>query len=394
MHTDMSLRQVEYHFGSFSKTRDALFPKEKDLAANHAIKEQKSYIGKLESQLGRRLNFEEELLAVVGRQIKSLNPVKYKGVKSQKKNQLRELVVMLNDTHYGLIVDKEELNNNNEFGWTQACRRTAMLIREAVTYKPHARKEVGKVHLVINGDIIAGIIHGTTTKGLELWVHQMNGALHILTHAIQTLVAEFPEVEVHGISGNHDDAIHKREHGKRAVSEKFDSYINATLYSLSVVFKNNPRVKFNIPKTPFMFLNLPGGRAMAAHGDTVFSKSLGNPGRSINVKGISDAIKSFNAGEIAKGKAPIKLVLLGHVHTYAHFITEDGVEVYIAPSLSGVDSYAQSLTINQNFIGQVVFESTKEFILGDSRLVRLQQADEDRTLDEIIPIYKNELSAK
>jgi len=33
-------------------------------------------------------------------------------------------------------------------------------------------------------------------------------------------------------------------------------------------------------------------------------------------------------------------VLFGHTHSYAHFITNDGVEIYNAPSLSGLDAYA------------------------------------------------------
>ena len=130
---------------------------------------------------------------------------------------------------------------------------------------------------------------------------------------------------------------------------------------------------------------------MFAHGDHVFSKAIGNVGTAINVKALSIAIKNFNSGEVVKGNAPIKLLLLGHVHCYAHFITDDDVEVYIAPSLSGADSYSHSLTINTNFAAQVVFESTPEFILGDSRLIRVLKADKLSELDKIIPTYNKEL---
>ena len=46
---------------------------------------------------------------------------------------------------------------------------------------------------------------------------------------------------------------------------------------------------------------------------------------------------------------------------------------------------------NNNFIAQPVFESTKDFILGDSRLIRLNAADQDPELDKIIPVYSKEL---
>ena len=165
-------------------------------------------------------------------------------------------------------------------------------------------------------------------------------------------------------------------------------------YALSTAFRNNKNVRFNIPKTPYGFIDLPAGRAMFFHGDHVFSKCMGGVGNSINVKAFSNAIKSFNAGEMNKGNKPIKLLIGAHVHVYCHFITDDGVEVYIAPSLCGTDAFAHSLTINNNFAAQAVFESTPEFILGDSRLIRVTKADTMVELDEIIPTYNKELSWK
>jgi hypothetical protein len=224
-------------------------------------------------------------------------------------------------------------------------------------------------------------------------VHQLNAALHIFTYVIQNLMTEYNQIEIHGIAGNHDRAVHKN-HGKRVVSEVYDSYANSIFYGLSTAFRNNEQVSFNFPKTPYGFIDLPAGRAMYAHGDHVFSSSLGNPGKAINVKSLTESIRNFNAGEIAKGNPPIKLLLLGHVHVFAHFITTDGVEVYISPCLSGLDSFAHSLTINNSFVAQPIFESTKDFILGDCRLIRLNKADDDKELDKIIPVYEKELKFK
>ena len=135
--------------------------------------------------------------------------------------------------------------------------------------------------------------------------------------------------------------------------------------------------------------------AVVAHGDTLFSRALGNPGTSINVKSLSNEIRAWNAAEVSRGRAPVKLLLFGHVHSYAHFITADGVEVYIAPSLSGTDAYSHgAFNANTNLVGQVVFESTPNFIMGDSRLIRLNSADKDASLDRLIPIYENSLKWK
>lgn len=389
---DASLTPWELRkLGGLSNIKNVHFPQEdKDLATTRTLSQSNTYIKKLERQLGDKLALQDELKSVVDANITPLPKIPFKAYKSNKTSLKREVVAMLNDTHIGLVVDPEEIGDLNSFDFKEAGRRFAYFVKEVADYKPHVRAEVRKMHLILNGDLIAGIIHGLDTKGIHLLVHQKNALLHILVHGLTFLAQEFKDIEVHGIAGNHCRAIHKN-HGQRPVSEVYDSLVNDTFYSLSVAFRNNPRIGFNFPKTPYGFIKLPGGRAMFAHGDHIFSKAIGNVGNTINVKALSIAIKNFNAGEVVKGNDPIKLLLLGHVHCYAHFITDDGVEVYIAPSLSGSDAYSHSLTINTNFAAQVVFESTPDFILGDSRLIRVLKADNMSELDKIVPQYNKEL---
>jgi hypothetical protein len=389
--TDWTWKQV----GGLELIKRKFFPfEEKDLAFIEEAKDDSAYISKLESSLGKRDLLDRKLVEEIQKNFKPIVKIKPTSLRTKNKSKIkREMVAMLNDTHIGVIVDPEEVNHGNSFDFKEAGRRFALFAKEVSDYKPHARNETKKLHLVLNGDLIAGLIHGLTTRSIHLMIHQINGAVHIFSHTIAHLAKDFEELEIHAIPGNHCRAVHK-EHGKRAIAETYDSYANIIFYALSGIFKNNKQIKFNVPKTPYGFINLPAGRAMYAHGDHLFSKALGNPGRSINVKALSGAIKDFNAGEIAKGNKPVKLLLLAHVHTFAHFITDDGVEVYIAPSLSGLDQFAHSLTINNNFVAQVVFESTNKYILGDSRLIRLNEADNQSDLDKIIPEYKKELVYK
>lgn len=386
----LSGRQIR-KFGGLPKIKKAHFPEtEKSLGDIVELSRQTSYINKLEKLVGTQELLEREFKKALDK-LKPIPKIKFRKAKAVKKSQdMVEMVGMLNDTHIGLIVDPEEIGNGNSFDFKEACRRFAFYTKQVGEYKKDKRDRVSKLHLILNGDLLAGIIHGLETKGIHLLVHQINAAVHIFTHVVANLAKEYSKIEVHGIAGNHDRVIHK-DHGKRPVSEVYDSYANMIYYALSVAFRNNPEITFNFPKTAYGFIDLPAGRAMYCHGDHIFSKALGYPGNSINVKGLSAAIRDFNAGEIAKGKPPIKLLLLAHVHTFAHFITSDGVEVYIAPSLVGLDAFAHSLTHNQSFVAQVVFESAKDFILGDSRLIRLSAADKDESLDNIIPTYNKEL---
>jgi hypothetical protein len=378
---------------SLKAVQQRFFPiTEKQLAENLETKEYNDQIKALETKLAKRQYFEAKLLESIEKNISPLSKIPQKKFKPSSTTQDRHLVVMLNDTHYGLLVHGDEVNGVNSFGWEQACRRSAMMLKETLNFKVHNRDQVNKVHLVLNGDLIQGIIHGLMYNQMEKSIFQVNGAIHILTHFINMLAQEFKEVEVHGLCGNHEDSPHKREHGKRVNAEKYDSYANMIFYALSAAFRNSPHIHFNVTKGIFLSMDLPGGRAAICHGDTLFARALGNPGTSINVKALSEEIRKFNEGEVSRGKAPIKLFLFGHVHNFAHFITSGGVEVYIAPSLSGTDGHSHgSYNANSNLIGQVVFESTPRFIMGDARLIRLQDADSNVELDELIPVFKNNL---
>lgn len=378
--------------GGIDLIKKTYFPfEEKDLASIAEMKNQTKYINKLEEAAGNKALFQKTLIDAIDKNLKPLPRPKTVKFKKEKDENKTTIVSMLNDTHYGLKIDKDEIDNLNSFSWVEACRRTAFTVKKTINFKKHRKNQYRKLHLVLNGDLLAGIIHGTKSQTLELWIHQVNGGTNILTNAIHQYSQEFNEVVVSCVGGNHEELPHKREGGHRVTQEHYDNFSNSMFYALSVAFRNYSNVSFDIPKTPYLFLDLPAGRAGVFHGHNLFSKALGNPGKAINVKGLTDSIRDFNAGELGKGRDPLKLVLFGHTHCHFHFITNDGVEVYGAPSLSGLDGFAHQLTINSNFIGQVVFESTKDFILADARLIRLKSADKDSSLDNIIPIYKNQL---
>lgn len=379
--------------GGFAKIKATLLPDhDKDLKTIVKLGQAGSYIGKLEKTVGQKLNIEEMVQEVIkGLKVK-IQPQKRQVSNKELKDKV-QMVAMLNDVHYGMVVDGDENGGLNSYNWKEAGRRTALFIKEICNYKPHKRKQVEKLHLVLNGDIIEGILRGGQGNEQHLLTHQMNGSIHILTHAIEYLRKDFNKIDIHCLAGNHDRMVHKNG-GQRPTSEIYDSYANIIYYSLSTIFKADKNVNFFIPKTPYGFIDLPAGRLMYLHGDGLWNKQIGNPGKSVNIGTISSAIREFNAGEISKGNKPVSMVLIGHTHGHANFQTSDGVEVCIAPSLCGVNGFAHMLNINHNLIAQVVFESTKDFIFGDSRLIRLNKADNDKSLDSVIPLYNKQLKCQ
>lgn len=384
----LSERQIR-KFGGFAKIKTAHFPETKKSHGDiKSLTDQAAYIRKLETELGKKQLTEKLVQDTLNNLIA---PIKVPEASIKPKKGLhREVVVSLNDTHFGLIVDPAEVGGTNKYGWQEACRRTAMMAQQVAEYKIEKRGEVKKLHIVLNGDIVQGKIHDMTALTSDLMALQQNGAIHILTHFIGYVKQFYPEVDVHGISGNHDDSPHRRE-GGRVTSHKYDSVINPVYYALSAAFRNEKNISFNFPKGLHIDVKLPGGRAVFAHGDTMFSKQLGNPGTNINVKGLSDVINRWNQAEISKGNKPATLFVFGHTHFYCNFRTFDGIQVLILPCLSGIDPYAHSLALNHNNADQGVFESTPGYNLGDLRLVDLLKADNNVELDKIIPVYDRSL---
>lgn len=384
--SDWDLRKL----GGFSNLKKLYFPADdQDLAAIHDLKKAKSYISRLEKQVGEKESFENQVKEAILDRIKPIKVKPYKP-KTKRTKEKKHVVGMLNDLHIGLKVEESEVDGLNKYNFEIASRRVAMYIKQLCNYKLDKRDEVETLHLLINGDLIAGIIHGLNGQDLYMLTHQFNGAVHILSSAISRLAENYKHVKVYFSTGNHGDSPHRRE-GHRVLSQIYDSIEGQIFYAISISHKSTKNVEFIAGHTLYQDFQLPAGRAAFTHGHIMFSAQLGNPGSSLNTKGLGVAINDFNTSQRNVNKEEVKLFLFGHTHCHFHITTRNGVEVYNAPSLSGIDSYAYSIGITYNLVAQVFFESTPDYILGDSRLVHLNKADDDESLDSIITPYKQEL---
>lgn len=379
-------------FGGLSSIKKSFPMSVKELDIIKKQKDSAAYINKLEKELADKQSLEKDIQAAI---IKKIQPVKVKSYVSKKKKtkELRHVVAMLNDTHIGLKVDPKEVDNLNKFNFEIASRRIGFFIDEVCNYKLEKRDEVDEIHLLLNGDLIAGIIHGLQGDDLNLLTHQFNGAVHIFTNAVSNLAKSYKHVKVYFSTGNHGDSPHRRE-GGRVLSQIYDSIEGQIFYAVSAAHKDTSNVEFIAGHTLYQDFNLPAGRAMFTHGHLMFSKALGNPGTNVNTKSLSVAMSDFNSSQRRMGKEEIKLLLVGHTHTHFHITTKNGVQIYNAPSLSGVDSFAYSIGINYNLTAQVVFESTAKHIVGDVRLIHVDVADGQAKYDKVIPPYEKELVYK
>jgi hypothetical protein len=144
--------------------------------------------------------------------------------------------------------------------------------------------------------------------------------------------------------------------------------------------------------SPFAIIEAHGHLFFQTHGDTIIN--VGNPGNSLNMRSINNQINKLNVSEIG-GVKKFAGILVGHVHTPTVQLMENGCMLIINGCLSGLDPYANSISIFESHPTQQLFEITESHAVGDIRLIQVKSADSNAELDKIItPFEKQDLDVK
>jgi UDP-2,3-diacylglucosamine pyrophosphatase LpxH len=373
--------------GGFKNLKDLYFPKsEEDLVVKKTAELVSSHRKKIENQLGTRAMLNKEFAESFQETVSKIDFKIHKPVKDTKiikKPSARTLVAHMSDTHFGCNVDSAEMGGLNRYDWTIASRRAALFAEQIVKYKPHYRKETDLV-LVINGDIIAGMIHNQEWF-VDLLTTQFAGTLSILTQMISYLAQNFRNVKVVFQPGNHGRSMHKAS-TERGTTHKWDSYETQIYIAIREVCKAKlPNVTVDIPVSPFAIFEAQGHNFFVTHGDTVIN--VGNPGKAINIGSINNQVNKLNASHLG-GNKKFAGVIIGHVHTPTLQLMESGCMLIINGCLSGLDPYANSIGIFDSNPTQQIFEVTEKHAVGDVRFIQVKDADNNTALDNIIEPFK------
>jgi hypothetical protein len=127
------------------------------------------------------------------------------------------------------------------------------------------------------------------------------------------------------------------------------------------------------------------------HGDTHID--TGNVGQTINVKAISTETLKLNAA-VRDGR-PYECLIMGHVHTPLFMpLNESNTRLVVNGTMSGTDGFSESISYWRTTPFQVIFETTPAYMVGDFRMVQLDDVDTDASYEQIIKPYDYELMLK
>lgn len=283
--------------------------------------------------------------------------------------------VVLSDLHIGSDLKKSK-TGALDFGTLEESRRLAAVVKEIINYKPQYRKET-ELELLLLGDIIQGQLHDQ--RDGAVLAEQKCRAMHLLTQFVSQLAIYYPKIRVRCATGNH--GRNTSRHRERATLDKYDSHETEIYYAVKNACSRLTNVEIFIPLTPYVSYEVFGKRILCTHGDTVLNP--GNPASAINIKLLENQINKINAS--LSDSEEYAVAIVGHVHTASMTHLGNGTVMITNGALIPVDQFAVSIGCLESTCGQWMFESVKNYPVGDSRLIKVDaKTDKDTSLDSII----------
>ena len=274
-----------------------------------------------------------------------LPPVKVQKTKKvtakKKATHPQTMVCPLSDTHVGDRVLIEEMNGLNQYNIDIFGRRLYGWTSQIIDLAELRRNYVEIPHLVVPmlGDMISGDIHDELARtNIDNCMNQMIIGAYMISQALIRLSGEFEDVYVPAVVGNHGRMT------KRVPGKDRNMDWDYMLYQWVASFcKNQPNIKFHIPKSPFTIFPAAGHNILIMHGD-----SVPGGGSSASMMGVVHKMRTVLQFKetAAVEQLPADLVesrfeatMMGHFHRVDEFDVGTG-QIFVVGTMKGGDEYA------------------------------------------------------
>jgi len=249
---------------------------------------------------------------------------KFSEKKANQKHASEDVGLVLSDTHIGHHHTLEETGGISEYNFDIFKKRVEFIkIATAEIVELHSKLySLPNLHIFCPGDIVAGMNSvgnwSPTYINMPILDQAVEGT-DALADMINYWLGLFDNIYFYGVYDNHG-------RGARAGVEK--EYVNWDYISykfLEARFAGNPRVKFEIPKTWWIFKEIRKHKFLMMHGDGVRG----------GLKGIEDATEKM--ASIIKNIPDYTIA--GHFHNATEVSTNFG-RVILNGSFIGSDVYS------------------------------------------------------
>jgi hypothetical protein len=231
---------------------------------------------------------------------------------SKKRHTNEDVGLMISDTHIGHYHTLEETGGISEYNvdiFRRRCRSLVAATKDI--FELHSQLyDLPTLHLFALGDIVAGMNHAGD------WSHvyintpiydQMILGFEAFTEMIGNFLTMFKTVNFYGIAGNHARGAPK------GLEKDYVNWDFLCYQFLEARFKDNPRVKFKVPKSWWMLERIKNKNFLLVHGD--------------EIKGAGDVLGKMQRYEQKMTgimRAIPDYTLCGHYHRPSEITTNNG----------------------------------------------------------------------
>ena len=239
-----------------------------------------------------------------------------------------DAMLLLSDIHVGAEHSLEETGGLSEFNSEVLKQYTANLkyaVKEIVDLHSQLYA-IPKLHVACLGDIVAGMndAGSWSSNYISMTVmDQMFEGVHLLSEMLAYWLGVFDEIVFYGIRGNHGRCA------RRGVEKDYVNWDYMCYRYLVMQFAENPRIRFVVPQSWWIYEDILNHGFLMVHGDDVRSKG------GVPAKGLIDFEQKM-AGIIRKNP---DYTLAGHFHNSAEISTNHG-RVLVNGSFVGSDVYS------------------------------------------------------
>lgn len=269
----------------------------------------------------RNTLLEDTLLACFANNIKAFKPKDYIHKTKDKPTLEWGNIVGVSDWHVGEEVSSIEVNQSNEYNYKITDRRVSKYIKKI--YNAPVPKSFNLI-IADLGDNIRGIIHGGITDTEGGLMESIVKAVDIQSRFIQSMLEKYELIDYRFVVGNHsrlDDAITSKG--------KFKDYSWLILQMLIRLFKDEPRITFNIAESGYHLISVNGANIMLFHGDTLRSYNPTVEGSRLKAQDICNGL----FGKVARH------FISGHKHIATTVANQyEGMNI-ISGTLVGANEY-------------------------------------------------------
>jgi len=284
---------------------------------------------------------------------------------NKKQYKEEDVMLILSDIHIGAEHSLEETGGISSFNRELLHRRLNNLqyaVRD-ITELHSQLYNLPHLHVACLGDVVAG--DNSSGEWSQNYismpiVDQIVEGFDRLKNMLAYWLSIFPAITFYGVRGNHGRC------GQKGVEKDYSNYDYLCYRFLQSEFRNNPRIKFVVPKTWWILQEIRGWKFLMVHGDDIKAGTF-------PIKRLQD----FELKMTGIIKEIPDYTIAGHYHTSAELTTNHGC-VIMNGSVIGGDVYSIKTVHSNSKPEQTIFG------INDSRGKTWKyniDLDDDRAID-------------